>query len=158
MGRPHVSPMRATHPPHRKPLNPLRRSPRTSTLRLSLPPNPAQALQRLTGGAPMIRPRPTTYFQAVRENDYAVLSQGTLRPLAHCDICNARLSRYRYPGETRCAPCPERHRRSLTLDELHPQVRIPDHGMVSCPGCGGLKDRKARQCHSCRHGRSEGSE
>ena len=104
----------------------------------------------------MIRPRPTTYYQAIR--DYAPdKSPVTLRPIAHCALCGARLSRYRFPGETRCAPCITKHTATLTADQLHPERLAPDDpprlprkkDIGHCPDCGGVMYRQSNRCRNC---------
>lgn len=98
----------------------------------------------------MIHPRATTYRHVVNLDEAlnAYHANAYVRPIAYCALCGARLSRYRYPGETRCAPCITKHTATLAAEDLHPAV-MPREMAYECPNCGGQKYRDAKMCRGC---------
>lgn len=114
----------------------------------------------------MIKPRPLAYQWAVPRDEQALHTAARYqRPVAWCALCGARLSRYRYPGETRCAPCITQHTATLTAEELHP-IHLPPlpppdpprkKDRATCPACGGWMYRQSKLCRRCHNRQKAGS-
>ena len=102
----------------------------------------------------MIRPRPSIYHTAVRDNEFVVIRETNFaaRPEAHCKSCGCRLSRYRPPVNSECWNCERRRIYATEPAELHPRVEhVRRDRTITCPQCGGQMHHNAKMCRGCRY-------
>lgn len=97
----------------------------------------------------MIRPRPTLYTIATRDDVAGLVPHDLFRdrPPRYCP-CGTKLRRSKNLSDTLCDPCSQRLERERPIDELHPH-RIGGRIEDTCPSCGGPMYHQANHCRRC---------